>query len=1161
MKIVVCAPPSGIAPSLTKTLRIMKLSFILLFATFLQVNAKGYSQISLTERNASLEKIFSHIKKQTGYAFWYEDKLLKKANPVTISVRNASLEETLQRLLKEQRLTYEIIGKTIAIKEKSAPFALPGDIAPPDAGDQKGRVVNDKGEPLEGVTVSVKGSNKATATNVNGEFLLLNIPSNATLIFSSAGYTTQSMNIAGLADIKVVMVIETKLLSDIVVTALGISREKKSIGFSAQELSKKDLTDARDINIANYLTGKIAGVQVSLPAGGVGGSSKVIIRGISSITNENQPLYVVDGIPLDNSHFNEAQIFNAGHDYGDGIGNLNPEDIESLNVLKGPNATALYGSRGSNGVIIITTKSGKTGKGIGVEVNSNVTVDKINLIPKTQNKYGPGYEDMNVYGNLVNIGGTNYETLESWHNDSYGPPMDGKLYVNPFVLDPNAAPSTFALLPQPEDNVRKFWKTGVVTNNSIALSGGNEKSSARLSFSNTTINGITPRHSENHQSVNLRVNTNITSKLSFDAKVNYMHKNVDNVPTLGSSNENYVYGLAILGRYVPLDFLSEYYDKTQKRGSFPNVAYNPYYLMNKIKNNGARDRIVSFASAKYQFTNWLTLMARSGIDVYSERRRQMYPVGARYPNTDGRLIDEEYFTKESNSDILLSANKNNLIKNFSVSVSVGASITKRNYRTQSWDAQVFKIPGIFDVSNAKNVYPFYSNVNRENQSVYVTGQIGYKNYAFLDLTGRNDWSSTLGQNNYSFFYPSVNGSFVFTDAFKMNSTVLSFGKLRASYAEAGNDASPYLTKSGYSFNAVTYNGQSSALGSNTISLFDLKNELKKSIEFGADLKFFQDRISLDATYYKSNTINQILPIQISSGSGYTTKVVNAGNIENQGIELSLNVNPIKARNGFRWDVTFNYARNHSKVKELAPGVETYLLYSSYPNNIEARVGQAFGNIIGYGYKIAPDGQRVVGTDGGYMRDDTVRILGNVTPKWIGGLSNNFSYKGFSLNVLVDFVQGNQITSSTKYQMVAKGIGAFTTRYREHSEPLPGVIEIDNGGVIKTYQKNTITVDGKTAWAGRAWGERGEEFVLNGSYIMLREVLLGYTFQPVFIKKTPFTSFRFSLVGRNLWYIEEHMQDMGISPETNLNTSAGATGVEAMSMPTTRSYGFTLNFTF
>jgi TonB-linked SusC/RagA family outer membrane protein len=761
----------------------------------------------------------------------------------------------------------------------------------------------------------------------------------------------------------------------------------------------------------------------------------------------------------------------------------------------------------------------------------------------------------------VNIGGANYETLESWHTDSYGPPMDGTLYVNPFVIDPTAAPTTFALLPQPENNVRDFWNTGVVTNNSVALSGGTEKSSARLSISNTTINGITPKHRENHQSINLRATTNITSKLSFDAKVNYMHKNADNVPTLGSSTENYVYDLAILGRFVPLGFLKQYYDQTHTRGSFPNVAYNPYYLMNEIKNNGVRDRIVSFVSAKYQFNDWLSLMARSGIDVYSDRRRQFWPVGARYPNAEGRVIDEEYFTKESNSDVLLSAVKNNFFKNFSGSLSIGASITRRNYRSQSWDAQSFKIPGIYDVSNAKTVYPNFSNIKRENQSVYVSGQVGYKNFLFLDLTGRNDWSSTLGQKYYSFFYPSVTGSFVFTDALSIYPSVLSFGKLRASYAEAGNDASPYLTQSGFQFNSASYNGQNSAYASNTISLFDLKNELKKSTEVGIDLRFFQDRITLDATYYKSNTINQIVPVQISSGSGYTTKVVNAGNIENKGIELSLNLNPIRTRSSFRWDITFNYSRNQSKVKELAPGVETYLLYTSYPSNIEARVGQAFGNIVGYGYKRAPDGQIVVGTDGGYMRDDTVRILGNVTPKWIGGLSNTFSYKGFSLSALVDFVQGNQITSSTKYQMVAKGIGAFTTKYREHSEPLPGVIEVDNGSGGKTYEKNTILVDGQTAWAGRAWGDRSEEFVLNGSFIMLREVLLGYTFRPTFIKKTPFTSFRLSLVGRNLWYIEQHMQDMGISPETNLNPSAGATGVEAMSMPTTRSYGFTLNFTF
>ncbi|MEO6730182.1 MAG: SusC/RagA family TonB-linked outer membrane protein [Ferruginibacter sp.] len=1023
---------------------------------------------------------------------------------------------------------------------------------------------DEKGVPLPGVSIVVQGKSKGTATDVNGRYSLSIPHGSAKIVFSYTGYSSQAINVNNRSSINVVLIPEAKQLSDVVVTALGITKEKRTVGYSTQGLSKKDLADARDVNVANYLTGKIAGVQVSLPASGVGGSSKVIIRGISSLTQENQPLYVVDGVPLDNTRYNEAG-FSGGKDFGDGIGNINTEDIESINVLKGPNATALYGSRGSNGVILITTKTGKAGKGIGVEVNSNVTFEKINLIPNVQNKYGAGYEDKNIYGSMISINGTNYETVDDWHTDSYGPPLDGKLLVvNPFVSDPGAPKATFVWSPQPKNNIRDFWETGLVTNNSVALSGGSEKSSARLSFANTTIKGITPRHNENHQSINLRVATNITDRLSFDAKATYMHKNVNNAPTLGATSENLVNTLVRLGRFVPLDFLKQYYEKTGKYGNFPNVPYNPYYVINELHNNASRDRVVAFVSAKYQFNNWLSLMARSGIDTYSERRRQTWPVGARSSaNSKGRIVDETFITKESNTDVLLTASKEKLFKNFSASLSIGASLLQRNYRTQSWDARTFKVPGIYDVSNTKDVFPNYSLVRREMQSAYFSGEIGYKNYLFLNVTGRNDWSSTLGENNYSFFYPSMTGSFIFTDAFHMRSKVLTYGKLRASYATAGNDASPYLTKTGYLFNSIPYNGQYAATESNTIALFDLKNELKKSIEVGTELRLFGDRIGVDVTYYKSNTKNQIVPITISSGSGYSTKIVNAGNIENKGIEIALRTTPVQLRNSFRWDVSFNYARNHSKVIDLAPGLETFPLYTPYnpSNNIEARVGQPFGNIVGYGFKRSPDGERIVGSDGSYQRDDTLKVLGNVTPKWVGGLNNTFSFKGFTLGVLVDFVQGNKINSSTKYQMEAGGIGAFTERYREQSEPLPGVVEkIDaNGG--KSYSANTQKVDGQTAWASRAWGEIGEEFVLDGSFVMLREVILGYTLQPSFLKKTPFTSLRVSLAGRNLWYIKEHMQGMGISPEVNLNTQAGATGVEALSMPTTRSYGINVNFTF
>jgi len=1019
-----------------------------------------------------------------------------------------------------------------------------------------------EGTPLPDVSVVLQGTSTGTVTDDKGKYRLSVPQRNAILIFSYSGYATQSINVNSRSVINVAMVVNANELSGVVVTALGIKKEKKALGFAVQELGQKDLTGARDVNVANYLTGKIAGVQVSRTASGTGGSTRVIIRGISSLTGENQPLYVVDGIPLDNSHFKEANFGRGGHDFGDGIGNLNPQDIESMTVLKGPNATALYGSRGSNGVILITTKSGKAGKGIGVEINSGTTIEKVSMIPNVQNKYGPGYEDINVYGDIVKINGVNYETIPNWHATSYGPPMNGQLFVNPFVFDPNAPPTTFALLPQPKDNIRDFWETGVVTNNTIALSGGTEKSSARLSFNNTTTKGITPNNTGNQQSINLRVSTKVGNKLSFDAKVNYIHKEVNNTPNMGTSQENILWALTELGRFVPLPFLKEYYEKTGLRTKFPDVRYNPYYIVNELKNNAVRDRVISFASVKYQFNNWLSLMARSGIDVYSERRRQTWPVGANYSeNAAGRIIDETYLIRENNSDVLLTASKNNL-GNFSASFSLGASLLKRSNRLQGWDANTFKIRGIYDISNAQNTKPYYSLVEKELQSVYAAGQIGYKNYLFLDITGRNDWSSTLGTNNYSFFYPSVGSSFIFTDAFNTHSKVLTFGKVRASYAAAGNDAGAYLTQSGYYLKPTPFNGQSYASQDNNIALYNLKNELKQSIEFGADLRFFNNRIGLDATYYKSNTKDQIVPVTISTASGYSTKVINAGNVQNEGIEISLNVTPVDLRNGFRWDLSFNFAKNQSKVIELAPGIETLPLAYAEPNTIEARVGQPYGNIIGYKYKRSPDGQKIVGNDGAYVKEDNVSVLGNVIPKWTGGLNNTFSFKGFTLNALVDFVQGNQITSYTKYKMITSGNAAMTLEGREHSRPLDGVVEnVDPTTGKITYQKNTQTVDGQTYWARRGWDGIGEEFVMDGSYVMLREVILGYAFQPSFIKKAGFTGIRISLVGRNLFFIKDHMQGMGISPETILNTQAASSGIETLSMPITRNYGINFNFTF
>jgi TonB-linked SusC/RagA family outer membrane protein len=1033
------------------------------------------------------------------------------------------------------------------------------------------------GLPLPGVTVVVQGSpGIGTVTNADGEYTLRAPEGAEALVFSFIGMETQTVSIGTSNVINVVLETSTEALDEVVVTALGIERQTKAIGFSAQELGGDDLSANRETNVTGFLTAKVAGVQVSKTASGAGGSSSVTIRGNSSLSGTNQPLYVVDGVPIINQTPTGASGMWGETDTGDGIGDIHPEDVESMTVLKGPNASALYGSRGANGVILITTKSGKKRKGVGVEINSNVSVDVLNLFPTFQNKYATGYEGTNLYGSMIEIDGQFYETMDTWHGDSWGPPLDGRrTIVDPFVYPDEKNTKTRVLLPEPADNVRDFYEVGVTNSNNIALSGGNEKTSARLAFGNTSIKGITPNHEVDKYSVSLRASSQLSKAISLDGKVSYMRTEGSQRPALGSSAENVARTFSQMGRYVPMDFLKEYYETTGDWGRWPGVLYNPYYVINELTNDDYRDRFSGFTTINLKFTDWLSMMGRIGADIYTEFEERRWPVGSRGSTTSsGRVVNSMRHFNDLNGDLILSASKD-VSTNFTLSGSLGASYLSQRRDYQSMDARNFKAEGVYHVSNAQDYRPSSSLWQKEIQSLFFTGQVAYKNYLFLDVTGRNDWSSTLGINNQSFFYPSVAGSFVFTEAIELDNDVLSFGKVRASWAQVGNDAPPYLTKAGYNSYTTGYAGRSLASKSGQIPLFDLKNELTESWEVGADLRFFKNRLGLDVTYYNGKTTNQILPTTISNASGYSSVVINAGEIQNKGIEVTLNATPVNIRNGFRWSVNANYAKNQSMVIDLAPGVETYqLVGGAYPNNIEARPGEPFGNIIGYAYKRAPDGQRIVNKNGAYNRAERTSVLGNITPDWIGGLNNTLSYKGLSFNFLLDFVQGGELSSSTKYQMVAKGTGKFTEEGRrpqdmdDQGNQLPyvgvleGVVEItnDDGNVIG-YEPNTKAVNGQTYWATRAWSEIGEEFVLDASYIMLREVMLSYRFQPTMLDRTPFEGLTLSLVGRNLWYIVEHMQDMGISPESAPNPDGGNSGIEIFGVPTTRTFGLNIKLTF
>lgn len=1020
-----------------------------------------------------------------------------------------------------------------------------------------GTITSTDGTPLTGVSIAVQGTSTGTFTDDKGKYSL-NVPGeNATIVVSYIGYVTQTVAINNRPVIDVQLKSDINQLSGVVVTAFGIKREKRALGYAVQEVPGEDLTEARETNVASALAGRVAGVQVSRTAGGPGGSARVIIRGNNSLTGNNQPLYVVDGVPIDNTSAT------PGIDYGDGISNINPDDIASISVLKGGNAAALYGARAANGVILITTKTGRTRKGIGVSINSNLTLEKVSVVPTFQNTWGLGY-DQNIFDAYTTIDGEKHPLLPGWLGDDWGPKMDGQLVAIETLPKLGLVP----YVPQPNDNVKNFYDVGVTATNTVALSGGNEKTTFRLSVSDLHNTGIVPKSTFQRQTVDLRSTSNITSKLSVDAKVNYIMQKGHNRPSLSTSTDNPAYQLQRMPRFVDLDWLvpwkgpeGEYIN--WKSGGQPG---NPYWSINEVVNDDKRDRVIGFFSAKYQFTNWLSLQARAGTDFYHDDRFLRKAVNTPSALT-GMVMNTGIDVKETNVDALLSAS-GSLSKNFTGTLSLGANQMNRSFKELQYTGTDLKIPNLYVISNAADVRPDYSLQRRRMNSVYAFGNLGFKNYLFLDLTARNDWSSTLSKGNYSFFYPSVSASFVFTDAFKMNSQILPFGKLRVSYAQVGNDASPYLTKIGYSLGTVDYNGQGFAQISGRIPATDLKNELTESFEIGADLRFFNNRLGIDFTYYKSSTYDQILPINIPAATGFSSKVINSGQMDNRGIEVFVNATPVHTAGGFQWDATINFSKNKTTVVSLAPGIEAIVLAEVQEGQIEARPGESYGNIVGNAFERTPDGRLIVtapdaqGNGGGkYVANRENNLLGNIQPDWLAGVSNIFSYKGFTVSALLDFKMGGKLFSNTKYYQNQRGTGKDTEKRTNLKSD--GVIPVKNdAGEVTGY----VPYDGPVNpidYNNMAWAGILEYFVIDAGYINLREVTIGYTFSQSLLSKLPFTNVKLSLVGRNLCYFgNKDFRDLGIAPDASaVSTDAAEQGVERMAIPPTRSIGFNLSLTF
>jgi TonB-linked SusC/RagA family outer membrane protein len=1061
-----------------------------------------------------------------------------------------------------------------------------------------GRVTSSEdGAGLPGVNVTLKGSQTGTITDANGAYTL-NVPeAGGTLVFSSIGYLPQTIESGNRRNIDVVLAIDTKELNEVVVTAFGIEREKKALGTSVTEISGKEITEAREVNVANSLAGKVAGVQVNRSAGGPGASSRVIIRGNASLTGNNQPLYVIDGIPMDNSNTNAAGRW-GGNDFGDGISNINPDDIESMTVLKGPNAAALYGQRGANGVILITTKKGTARKGIGVSVNSNTTFGTPLVMPDFQNEYGLGnsgtfrhYRDpqtgqtytreqaaANPIPGLVPQLTTLNDGVESPR--SWGPRMDGTpAYTWYGELRPFS--------PQP-DNMRDFYQTERTFTNTVSLTGGNENTTFYLSLSNLTNRGLLPTNTLDRNNINLRATHKFTKKFSIDAKANYINQNVVNRPGISDAQENTAYTFRYMPRNEVLDNLKQYEYTAQNIGQVTGAAAppggqevigferhwtsgtfttQPYWAVNKVRNEDTRERVIGYVRAQYDFTDWLTLSARSGTDFYTDRRIKYKPLGTRVQQR-GELNEDNYRVKETNSDILLTATRK-LSASFDLSVSAGANRMNRSLRRLGFNGTQFKTADLYTPGNLNVLNPNFEVSEQRINSVYGFGQLGFKDYLFLDWTARNDWSSTLPLNNSSFFYPSLSTSFVLTDAIPalQNSKVLSFAKLRASWAQAGNSGDPYQLVGTYNLTNFQQAGRSLASFTSRLPLADLKNELTTSVEAGTDIRLFGGRGGIDFTYYQASTKNQIIPIDVSPSTGYASRVINAGEILNRGVELLLSATPVKLNNGFQWDMSFNFTRNYSEVVELAPGVQRFFISNDRNVTLFADPGRPYGTMYANSARWLRDaqGNRLIDPDGLPVRELGLFPIGNVLPQWLGGFTNTFTYKNLSLSSLIDIRQGGIIFSMSNVYEAIHGTTKRTLAGREGDLVAEGVKATRNadGTWTSTGEANDIPVRAEAYWNRAAPGSTtavGEEFVNDASFVAMRELNLSYRLPQTLLNKTPFTGISLSLVGRNLFYFSRHTD--GFAPEAaSFNVGNTGLGYESASLPFTRQIGFNINLGF
>ncbi len=976
--------------------------------------------ISLHVRNMPVKEVLKQINKEIKISFVFSNDIVTDQQ-VSVNLKNEKLGFVLNQIFDPLGMDYSVADDVILIEKKIA--------TRPD-GKKNGKlqvsgvVTDDQGIPLPGVSIKLKGGPGGATTHADGKYSLTVPDENSVLIFTYVGFLTQEINVNGRKNIDVKMHENARVLSDVVVTALGISRSRKALAYSVTEIKGDEFTQARENNLANALTGKVAGVNATGISTGPGGSSRVIIRGNGSLSGGNQPLYVVNGMPLENSVPGGSATTNgsAGNvDRGDGISGINPDDIESISVLKGGTAAALYGARAANGVILITTKKGKAQKGIGIEYNGNFTMETPAVFPDWQYEYGQGDGGVKPTSQSVAV---------QTGRRSFGAKIDGSTYI---AADGQEHPYTAQ-----KDNIKNFYRTGTNFTNTLAFTGGMETFTYRFSLSDLSSKSILPNSDYNRKTGNLSVNGKLGKRITIEALAQYNIETANNRSTAGDALGNPNWTPYMIANTADIRWFDPGYDTQGNEIPWNDagIATNSYFVVNKFKQHDTRNRTIAQGGITYEIVKNLSVKGVVSRDFYNYNYRYILPTGTLYvPN--GQYNELKVDASETNGLLTLNYS-GKLHKDFALSAFVGANQQRSVYNQMNITGSNFTIPYFYSATNLSTISNVPTNNKTAINSVMGSADLSYKSLLYLTFTGRQDWFSTLSPKNNSLFYPSIGGSFVLTEAMKLPE-VINFAKIRASWAQVGGGApNPYQINQAFTMNPSS--GQPiQSVSSTTITNIGLRPYTSTTAEAGLETKLFDNRLGLDLTIYNRKTTNDIVSTAISGTTGYNNVILNVGELSNKGIELLLNGSPVKSKN-FGWNVSYNMAYNKNRIIRLAEGLDQIQMASSvngwaYINNI---VGESYGSIVGTRILKDANGNTVFNATTGLPVATGLQTLGNGVAPLTMGLSNDFRYKNFSLNILVDGKFGNKIFSLMEVYGTRLGLMKTTLPGRENGLQISGV---------------------------------------------------------------------------------------------------------------------------